>query len=220
MSRTLPTSAGERCWARIGVDGDRSCPELSTFIHCRNCPAHSEGGRSLLEGAPPAGSREEWAERLGDAPPAEASDSRSFLVCRVGSEWLGLPAHLAQEVLDLRVVRRLPHRSSPAFPGLVNVRGAILPCCAPAALLGIPPANDEERARRLVVIAPEGRLWVLIADEIAGLHVVETSAIKPAPSTVTLAGGSCSSGLLEWKGRQVSLLDERRLGERLQEALG
>ncbi|NEN98182.1 MAG: chemotaxis protein CheW, partial [Moorea sp. SIO3I7] len=23
------------CWNQIGVTGDRSCPELKTFIHCR-----------------------------------------------------------------------------------------------------------------------------------------------------------------------------------------
>ncbi|MDM9384291.1 hypothetical protein QUB80_26815 [Chlorogloeopsis sp. ULAP01] len=37
------------CWNIIGIMGDRSCPELSNFIHCRNCPIYSAGGHQLLE---------------------------------------------------------------------------------------------------------------------------------------------------------------------------
>ena len=29
--------------------GDRSCPELLSCVHCRNCPVYSAAGRSLLE---------------------------------------------------------------------------------------------------------------------------------------------------------------------------
>ena len=29
------------CWNRIGVRGDRSCPELARVIHCHNCPVFS-----------------------------------------------------------------------------------------------------------------------------------------------------------------------------------
>ena len=31
------------CWNRIGVRGDRSCPELKQYVHCRNCPVYSAG---------------------------------------------------------------------------------------------------------------------------------------------------------------------------------
>ena len=35
------------CWNRIGVNGDRSCPELTSFVHCRNCPVFARPrGRS------------------------------------------------------------------------------------------------------------------------------------------------------------------------------
>ena len=36
------------CWNHIGVSGDRSCPELNTFIHCRNCPVYRRGRPDLL----------------------------------------------------------------------------------------------------------------------------------------------------------------------------
>ncbi len=38
---TLPMTAQGDCWNRIGVSGDRSCPELATVVHCHNCPVFS-----------------------------------------------------------------------------------------------------------------------------------------------------------------------------------
>jgi len=218
--RELPASAGERCWATIGVDGDRSCPELDALVHCRNCPAHSEGGRALLDRASPGGYLEEWAARLGDPQEAPAADARAWLVFRVRSEWFGLAAALAVEVLEPRPARRVPHRSSPAFPGLVNAGGTLLPCCDAAALLEVPGGEDLSAGRRLLVVSLLGQTWVLAVDEIAGLRLVPETGIRPAPSTVALAGGSASFGLFEEEGRRVSLLEERRLAARLTEALG
>jgi len=220
VNRALPPSAGERCWARIGVDGDRSCPELAELVHCRNCPAHSEGGRALLDRPAPAGYAEEWAARLADPPEPEPTGARTLLVFRVASEWFGLPAALAGEVLEPRPVRRVPHRSGPAFRGLVNAGGTLLPCCDPAALLEIPGAGDRAGCARLLVVTLLGSPWVLLADEIAGLWTVLESSVRPTPSTVALASRSVTSGLFERDGRRVSLLDERRLADRLAEALG
>jgi len=221
VTRALPASAGERCWARIGVDGDRSCPELEALVHCRNCPAHSEGGRALLDRPSPGGYLEEWSARLGEDSEEAASGARALLVFRVRSEWFGLAAALAVEVLEPRPVRRVPHRSSAAFMGLVNAGGTLLPCCDPGALLDVPAVEGTPDLRsRLLVVSLLGQGWVLTVDEIAGLRLVPESDVRPAPSTVALASGSASSGLVEEEGRRVSLLDERRLAARLAEAVG
>lgn len=220
MIRALPASAGERCWARIGVDGDRSCPELAGMVHCRNCPAHSEGGRALLDRSSPPGYLADWAERLADEPLADAADTRAILVFRVRSERFGIEAALAVEVLEPRPVRRVPHRASPAFLGLVNVGGSLLPCCDPAALLDVPGDGGADAPERLLVVSLLGENWVLAVDEIAGLRRVPETGVRPLPSTVALASGSASGGLLEDESGRVTLLDERRLAARLREALG
>ena len=31
----------DACWRRIGVAGDRTCPELAQHVHCRNCPVYA-----------------------------------------------------------------------------------------------------------------------------------------------------------------------------------
>jgi len=56
----------ERCWHTIGINGDRSCPQLTTVIHCRNCPVYSQGGRELLDRQPPPGYQQEWTHLLAE----------------------------------------------------------------------------------------------------------------------------------------------------------
>src|SRR4051812_32697640 len=52
------------CWHRIGVWGDRSCPELAKVTHCHNCPVFAAAGRRFLDGPSPPDYLDEWTERL------------------------------------------------------------------------------------------------------------------------------------------------------------
>jgi chemotaxis signal transduction protein len=71
---------------------------------------------------------------------------------------------------------------------------------------------------RLLVVEREGertQRWVLGVDEVAGVHRVARSAMRPVPSTVSQASARCSSALFEWQERTVALIDEGRLLEAL-----
>ena len=61
-----PTAGG--CWHRIGVSGDRSCPELSTFVHCRNCPVFAAAARVFFDRPAPEGYLAEWTRLAGRLP--------------------------------------------------------------------------------------------------------------------------------------------------------
>ena len=48
-ARGLPlTPPQPECWRTIGITGDKSCPELATYIHCRNCPVLAEAARTFF----------------------------------------------------------------------------------------------------------------------------------------------------------------------------
>jgi chemotaxis-related protein WspD len=135
----LPTVAPQGdCWNRIGVRGDRSCPELAQYVHCQNCPVFAAAGRRFLDAPTPPGYLDEWAERL--AAPAEeaASDLEGALVFRLADEWLALSVHALVEVTTPRPVHRVPHRGG-LLAGLVNIRGELCLCVHLAKLLGIEP---------------------------------------------------------------------------------
>uniref|UniRef100_A0ACD5GP87 Uncharacterized protein n=1 Tax=Desertifilum tharense IPPAS B-1220 TaxID=1781255 RepID=A0ACD5GP87_9CYAN len=74
----------EDCWQQIGVQGDRSCPQLDIYIHCRNCPVYTSAGRALLEREVPADYLAERTELLTQVKLEEAVDSLSLCIFRLG----------------------------------------------------------------------------------------------------------------------------------------
>lgn len=113
------------CWNQIGVQGDRSCSELKTHIHCRNCPVYSTAGRQLLERETEVGYVSEWTqvlaqEKVTATPQFTAAGSLSVAIFRLGKEWLALPAQLFKEVTSPCPIRTLPHRSNHTFQSSKN----------------------------------------------------------------------------------------------------
>src|SRR5215212_8068457 len=86
------------CWNRIGVRGDRSCPELASVIHCFNCPVFASAGRRFLDAPSPPGYLDEWTRRLAAGDTDESANELSLLVFRLGDEWLALPVSVLVEV--------------------------------------------------------------------------------------------------------------------------
>jgi chemotaxis-related protein WspD len=226
MSRSLPVfPAGDstdrvaldqidHCWNEIGVSGDRSCPQLTTVIHCRNCPVFSAAGRRLLDGAPPAGYHEEWARRLAaDADSARRTD-RSVLVFRMGGEWLALETRYFVETTGPRTVRRVPHGRSAVLTGLVNIRGRLELCVSLDGVLHIeragPPLNPASAAR-LLVVEHDKKAWVFPTDEVHGVRHFSARDLLPAPATVARSPNPHIKGLFQWGDHKVGYVDAEKL---------
>src|SRR4051812_49551856 len=112
MTSELPLLPGiDDCWNRIGVAGDRTCPELETHIHCRNCPVFSAAARSFFERPAPGGYLAEWTRLLAEPEVPIEGDDVSLLLFRLGGEWLALGTRVVAEVTAPRPVHRIPHRS-------------------------------------------------------------------------------------------------------------
>ena len=222
------------CWRVIGVSGDRTCPELENFIHCRNCPVLAEAARSFFDRAAPEGYLEAWREILAEPETAVEADSVSLLVFRVAKEWLALPAPVLVEVTPVRQLHALPHRRGTPLAGLVNIRGQLRLCVSLHAILGLPggpaqpgalPAGGEwgESVPRLLVLErTQDRttdLWVIGADDVASVHRVHRSALRPVPATVSQSSARCSAALFDWQEKTVAVLDDGRLFEALRQAV-
>ena len=218
------------CWRKIGVAGDRSCPELEAVIHCRNCPVLAEAARTFFDRGAPLGYLDEWRAILEEPAEEVAADTTSVLVFRLDTEWLALPTAVLVEVTPVRTLHRLPHRPGGVLAGLVNIRGQLQLCASLHGLVGLPggPATattaddptDRTGARLLVVDRPgdaAAGCWVIGVDEVAGVHRVTKGMLRAVPSTVGHAGGRLSSALFDWQERTVALLDEARVFEALRE---
>jgi chemotaxis-related protein WspD len=220
------------CWNRIGVRGDRSCPELLTHVHCRNCPVHSAAARTLLDAPAPA----EFLSLATDhfAQPARtstehggAADTLSVIVFRVSAEWFAIRTAACLEIADMRPIHSLPHHREGAVLGLANVRGGLLVCICLASILGLTaqpePSSKQTRrsavARRLLVARAHGGAVVFPVDEVYGVERFGTRDRREVPATVAQAQVRFTQALLSLGARTVGLLDEQRLFDGVRRSL-
>ena len=237
------------CWRVIGVGGDRSCPELETYIHCRNCPVMADAAEAFFNRAPPEGYLDEWRQVLETTPEGADSSGLSVLIFRLADEWFSLTAESLTEVTPLRKIHTVPHRSNSVFAGMVNVRGQLLLCCSLHGLLGlrqmdpqilklkktsdlkdndnrsIQPSDDAAilaPERLLVASLTTGRVtrrWTFPVNEVAGVHRIGNEELREVPSTLGKPGQRLSSALFSWNSRTVSLLDTNQIFEGIHEQI-
>lgn len=199
------------CWKRIGTWGDRSCPELKTYLHCRNCPIYSAGATRLLDAEVSEAYLAGHARHYAEAKREIRHGARSVVVFRVADEWFALATEVFREVAPLRAVHSLPHRRDRIVTGLVNIRGELLVCVSLGATLGLAGEAKRERTARLAVVAREGDRFVFVADEVAGLHRFDDVDLGPVPATLAHAQATYTRGMITWKKRPVGVLDEQLL---------
>ena len=230
MSKALPLSNELRhesdCWNRIGVAGDRSCPELSVHVHCRNCTVYSRAASRLLERPVPPEHLATWTSHLA-APRASDSSARSSLfVFRLGAEWHALPTHVLEQVVELRPVHSLPHRIDGVVLGVVNVRGELLVCVSLPRVLGAESSNAESTTERkgkvharMLVLGREASRFVVAVDEVHGTHEVRSSELVAPPATTRKASVTFTSAAFTWNAQCVGCLDDALLFRALQRSL-
>lgn len=234
MTGTKVEQPMPECWRLVGVTGDRSCPELAQFIHCRNCPVLAEAARKFFDRPAPPGYLESWQAILDEPEQRPESDATSLLVFRLDKEWFAIPASALVEVAPIRPIHSVPHRTNTALAGLVNIRGRLELCVSLHAVLGVsgepksppregqPSENDDGVPRLLVLERRHSRSpqrWVLGVDDVAGVYRVTASATRPLPSTVGQAASHCSTALFDDGTRAVAVLDEDRLFDALAHAV-
>ncbi len=197
------------CWNRIGIAGDRSCPELVEHIHCRNCPVFSNTARSLFDRAAPEGYLQDWTGALAEAAQAVEDDFASLFVFRLGEEHLGLRTAMLVEVTQRRPIHRVPHRSNAVFRGLVNIRGQLQLCLSMHGLLGL--AGNAADAGILAVVEDGAERWVFEVDEVLGVHRVPKSALRKVPGTLANPLTSFTQAVFTLADKHVGYLEEQRL---------
>lgn len=203
------------CWNRIGIWGSQKprCAKLEEHIHCRNCEVYRAAGQRLRERPQPADYRAEWTQIIAGRKAEEQTPGRAALVFRLGREWLALPAGTLEEVMALRTVHSLPHRSSPILLGLVNIRGKLRMCFSLSALLGIQSDGPRQKAParnlypRMLVLKHDGQIFVLAVDEVQGTTRYSPDGLEELPATLSGALSRFSSGTLRVGELDVGLLD-------------
>ncbi|MDX8381046.1 MAG: chemotaxis protein CheW [Ghiorsea sp.] len=213
------------CWRRIGVRGDKSCPELKVNQHCHNCDVYARAGRQLLDRKLPNDHIQTWTKIL--SAPAEdlLSGKKSLFVFRIGKEWLALPTSMLVEVLEHRDIHFIPHRSNQTLLGLINVQGEMQLCFSAAKRLGIDKSKSEQNkihqkvTSRILLVSQEGEELAFLSDEVYGVQLYHEKEVQPLPVTISSEKDSLSKGLLVWEQGHVAVLDGSLLFNALMESL-
>ena len=214
------------CWNTIGVSGDRTCPELDTHTHCRNCPIFARAATSFFERPAPEGYLAEWSRWLAESNVgglrADTRDTSgesfrsqdeavSVLIFRLGEEWLAFPTKAVAEVTTPRPVHLIPHRSNKILTGIVSLQGQNQLCVSLHGLLGATPTPAN--TPWLVVLRDNDRAetWAFAADDVVGVRQVPRSQWRSVPSTLINPAVGFSQAVLSCDSRTVGLLDEQRV---------
>src|SRR5690348_4897455 len=102
---------GRDCWNRIGIAGDRSCPELKLHVVCRNCPVYASAAKAFFDRPAPSGYLDDWTAWLGrlderaagveadvDADAPGVPKGAAVLIFRLDREWLAFRTRTVAEV--------------------------------------------------------------------------------------------------------------------------
>ena len=215
------------CWNRIGVRGDSSCERLADYVRCLNCPVFETAAAKLLEKPIPLIDLSRHELRAPAQPqPAAQGASESFLVFRIGAEWLALPTPIFKRIVQTRPIHTLPHRQHRAVLGVVNVQGELLVCLSLAHLLGFEPdtAARDDRARhdlpRLLVVSRAEEHAVFPVDQVDGVHRLASASFRAPPATLSQAAAAHTRAVAPWRGVSVGLLDADALFDTLNRSLG
>lgn len=101
----------------------------------------------------------------------------------LGNQTLAIPAHFLREILDPLPVTRVPGAGA-YVPGVVNVRGSVVPLADLKHALSIPDEGHDNRRRILVLdvaLSGEPAVVAISADAVHEVTTIETKTIEPVP---------------------------------------
>jgi chemotaxis signal transduction protein len=180
----------------------------------------------LLHVPLPPGQSQAWAEHFAQPPQGIQTGTHVAVVFRIGDEWLALPAQLCIEIAEMRPIRTVPHRRHETLLGIVNVRGALLPCVSLIALLNLvtdgassDPAPSAATRPRLIIWSGAAGAVALRADEVEGVHRFFAEELSEGPATLTRAKATFTKGLIRRGEKTLALLDPQLLSSSIDRSL-
>jgi len=150
------------------------------------------------------------AAPAGSTAPADASaPSSQLLTFRVGSEEYGVPILTVHEIRGQSPITPLPN-APPEMPGVMNLRGTIVPVIDLRVKFGVPDAGDS-RFTVIVLVSVGGKIVGMVVDAVDDVLSVPAAEIQPVPDLGTPAHGGFVSGLVHVGDKLVVLLDVARV---------
>ncbi|WP_323013781.1 chemotaxis protein CheW [Devosia sp.] len=141
------------------------------------------------------------------------AERAQYVTLGVAEELFAAPVEKVQEILDMRPIALLPQAPDNLL-GMIDVRGQGIPVLDLRLTLGLPPAEDTENTRIIVLslIGASGDLRLgLRADRVFEVTILDEDKLDPPPAVNGAWAGHCIAGIGRRNGRFVTVLELERL---------
>jgi purine-binding chemotaxis protein CheW len=128
-----------------------------------------------------------------------------YVSFRLGTQWLGVPVNVVQEVLNPQAIRRVP-RAPSEVAGLLNLRGQIVTAVDLRQRLGLPEYNDE-RGSMNVVVRHGQESFSLLVDDVGDVINVSGQKLEPVPNSLDVQWKAVTKGVFRLEKRLFVILN-------------
>jgi purine-binding chemotaxis protein CheW len=128
---------------------------------------------------------------------------------RLGEDLYAVDIMRIREIIRPQKLASLP--KAPVFmEGVLNLRGAVIPVVDLRKRFDM-PSREDDRNRRLLILALAGRTLGIVVDEVTEVITVPVANIKPPPQVTHGVGAEYLVGVCLVEDDLVMLLDPDRL---------
>lgn len=127
------------------------------------------------------------------------------VVFRLGNESYGIDIFQVNEIIRLREVTPIP-RTAEHVRGLVNLRGKTIPVVDLRTRLNLPPADDSEASRIIVVEMSQGDIGIVV-DAVTEVATFESEEIEATPPLVSDVASEFVRGVAKREGSLITMLN-------------
>jgi purine-binding chemotaxis protein CheW len=165
--------------------------------------------KAILDGREAAGCCYVIRAEYSDIPEAENSDVMEFLSVRISDEIYGIDIMKIKEIIKLREFTEIPR--SPAFlPGIISLRGLIIPVIDMSVRLGL---LQLERAggERIIVVKNDDGFFGLQVDEVVQVVKIQKNSFEPAPQVLDAINREFVCGIGRCNGVMIIMLNIEKI---------
>ena len=164
---------------------------------------------AIRDGRVPLATREALepgpSPRRGRAGTAATGAERELLSFRLAGEEYALDIRRIREIIKPAPLTEVPR--APGFvPGVLSVRGTIVPVVDLRLRLRLGAADPDKRTR-ILIVTKDGELYGLWVDEVRQVERIRLGEIEPPPPVLGGLDAELLTGIARSSGRLLILLD-------------
>ena len=133
---------------------------------------------------------------------------RQLVVFRVGTEEFAVDIMLTKEVVLMREITPVPETEA-YVEGVMNLRGSLVPVLDFRKRLRA-VSTTAHLDHRIIIANLDGRIAGLIVDGASDVIRVSEDMIEPVPHLISEVGAGYVEGVVNVKGRFITLIDLRK----------